>query len=47
MMKLFDGYNDGILDGFPEDCSNDDCIIGNFDSTNNRTSDSLITWFKK
>ena len=40
MMKLFDGRNSGILDGFPvseEDYSNDDCIIGIFDSTNNRT----------
>ena len=41
MMKLFDGHKDGLLDGFTvseEYFSNNDCIIRNFDSMNNRTS---------
>ena len=49
-MKLFDGRNDGTLDGFlvsEENCSNNGYIIRNFDGSNDRISDVLITWFER
>ena len=49
-MKLFDGRNDGTLDGFlvsEENCLNNGYIIQNFDGSNDRISDVLITWFER
>ena len=43
-------HNDVILDCFSVSekyCSNDDCIIRNFDSMNNRTLDGLIICFER
>ena len=44
MMKLFDGYNDGILDGFPVGTkgSNDSCVDRYLYRLNNGALDSFL-----